>query len=265
MLTVETFETISDTARNMRDRTHYIGGGTLLMRGVNFAAQNVDRLIKTNDQSIRQIQNEGGQIRIGAGVTMTDVMQSSDLAFLSPVARSVGGPAIRNMGTVGGNLFARSPFGDFATALLALDAKIAMSDGSEMQIEQFLASREAQSGLVVSITVPRPSGDEFRFEKITRVKPRGAAVMAIAAWLPRQGGRLANVRVAFGAMGPTPLRAKSVEAALEGQNLDQNSVQNALRNATDGLDPPDDSLASSWYRSEVAPVHLRRLLLGERV
>ena len=45
------------------------------------------------------------------------------LAFLKPVAKSIGGPAIRNMATVGGNLFARYPYGDFAVALLALDAE----------------------------------------------------------------------------------------------------------------------------------------------
>ena len=55
----------------------------------------------------------------------------------------------------------------------------------------------------------------------------------------------------------------SVERALEGASLDAHGIAPALAVATEGLNPPDDPLASGWYRREVAPVHLRRLLLGE--
>ena len=65
------------------------------------------------------------------------------------------------------------------------------------------------------------------------------------------------------AAGLGPVRVPAVERALEGASLDAAGIQPALAAATDGLNPPDDSLASSWYRREVAPVHLRRLLLGE--
>ena len=64
-------------------------------------------------------------------------------------------------------------------------------------------------------------------------------------------------------MGPHPLRAKRVEAALEGAELSESGIAAALAAATDGLEPADDALASAWYRREVAPVHLRRLLLGK--
>ena len=60
---------------------------------------------------------------------MAQVIANRELSFLHPVARVVGGPAIRNMATVGGNLFAPSPYGDFTVALLALDATVAMSGG----------------------------------------------------------------------------------------------------------------------------------------
>ena len=73
------------------------------------------------------------------------VLAERELAFLHPVARSIGGPAVRNMGTIGGNLFAPAPFGDFATALLALDATVQLQGGyspRETPMEEFLASRE---------------------------------------------------------------------------------------------------------------------------
>lgn len=263
MLTVETFENLAQAASSMTPQSRFLGGGTLLMRAVNYGDQGFNRIVRVRDSALTQIRSESGRIIIGAGATMADVMASSDLPFLANVARSVGGPAVRNMATVGGNLFAAHPYGDFTTALLALDATVKMSDGSDYSIEQFLSGRDTMRGLVASVSVPRPMGDDFRFHKVSRVKPKGVSVMSIAAWLPRQGGRIANARIAFGAMGPTPLRAKAAEMALEGASLDSSNIEKAAQSATQGLSPADDALASAWYRNEVAPVHLRRLLLGE--
>jgi CO/xanthine dehydrogenase FAD-binding subunit len=266
MITVETFDTLDQAAAAMepgRDKTRFLGGGTLIMRGVNYGAQSFDRIVRTHDPVLRDIRPDASRIRIGAGVTMAQVMRSADLGFLAPVARSVGGPAVRNMATVGGNLFARAPFGDFATALLALDAIVHLSDGSEIAVEGFLANRHAQRALVSAVSVPRPMGQDFRFRKVTRTKPKGAAVMTIAAWLPQQGGRISQARLGFGGMGVEPMRAKAAEAALEGAPLDATGIARALDVATDGVEVLDNALASAWYRREVAPVHLRRLLLNE--
>ncbi|MEP2578549.1 MAG: xanthine dehydrogenase family protein subunit M, partial [Roseibium sp.] len=66
-------------------------------------------------------------------------------------------------------------------------------------------------------------------------------------------------RVVFGNMGPLPTRARAAERALA-QGSDANAIAAACAVCTEGLAPVDDALASSWYRREVAPVHLRRLL-----
>ena len=262
MLTVETFDTLDQAAAALRDKCCYLGGGTLVMRGVNYGDQSFDRLLRVRDGDLRRIRAEGSRVVIGAGVTMAQVISSPDLAFLAPVARSVGGPALRNMATVAGNLFARSPFGDFATALLALDATVHMSGRNDVPIDRFLSDRDRQRGLVAAVSLAMPANGTFRYRKVSRTKPKGAAVMTIAAVLPG-GGRIAGARLAFGAMGPTPLRARAAEAALEGASLDHNGIQRALAVACDGLDPQDDALASAWYRREVAQVHLSRLLLNQ--
>lgn len=264
MLTVQTFDTYAHAASALTDRARFLGGGTLLMRQVNYGDQSFDQILTVNDPNRASVHTEGTRLRIGAAVTMSDIIANSALSFLAPVARSVGGPAIRNMGTVGGNLFAPHPYGDFATALLALDATVIWADGREEAIETFFAGRDSSRGIVAAVSVERPAGDSFRYLKVSRVKPKGAAVMTIALMLNRQSGRLGDIRVAFGSMGPTPLRAKGAEAALNGVNLDETGIQQALGVATQGLAPVDDSLASAWYRNEVAPVHLKRLLLQGR-
>jgi CO/xanthine dehydrogenase FAD-binding subunit len=109
--------------------------------------------------------------------------------------------------------------------------------------------------------VPRPRDPRaFGFLKVSRVKPKGVSVLSIAAHLPREGGRIRGARVAYGAMGPAPLRATAVERVLEGQALDADAIARAAAVAAEGLDPPTDPIATGWYRCEVAGVHLRRLL-----
>lgn len=260
MLDVQTFETVDAAAAAMTPDCRFLGGGTLIMHRVNYGNQRFHRILRTTDPSLKTISAEGDRIVIGAGVTMSEIARSADLGFLSAPARAVGGPAIRNMATVGGNLMAPHPYGDFTVALLALDAQLRLVGGEEIGLESFLARR---SGLVHAVVLRRPQGDAFRFLKVSRVKPKGVSVMSMAAHLGRSAGRLSGVRIAYGAMGPTPLRAHAVETALEGVSLDAAGIAAALAVATQGLEPPDDALASAWYRREVAPVHLRRLLLGE--
>ena len=261
-ISVETYPTLAEAASAMREGSAFLGGGTMVVRGLNFATPAYNRIIRSTDAALQEVRPEGNGVRIGAGTTMSHLMQASGVEFLGPVARSIGGPAVRNMATAGGNLFVRAPFGDLGVAFLALDAKVEMSDGHALAIEDFYAQRDRLQGLVSAIFVPRPAHGAFTFRKITRTKPKGAAVMAIAAHVPA-GGRISGARIAFGAMGATPLRAKDAETALEGASLDAQSVQRACDACCNGLDPQDDALASAWYRRAVAPVHLRRLLLNE--
>ncbi|HJU32558.1 MAG TPA: FAD binding domain-containing protein [Hyphomicrobiaceae bacterium] len=269
---VKTFGSMNEAAAALAsDRAaRFYSGGTLLMRAINEGDTAIGTLVRASDPGYCQIRNEGGRILIGAGARMVDVLANRDLAFLHPVARVIGGPAVRAMATVGGNLFAPSPYGDFTVALLALDATVlvqgAYGGAQQTPLEQFLAGRgrTGTGSLVTAVSVPRPAGpDAFRFRKVARVKPKGVSVLSIAAHLPVAGGRIAGARVAYGAMAPTPIRARALERALEGRNPDAAGIASALGAAAEGTSPATDALASAWYRREVLPIHLRRLLLGE--
>ena len=106
----------------------FLAGGTILMRLVNANTGGLQRLVLSDGLGLDRIEIAAGRATIGAAVTMAAVAAHPQLAFLKPVAEAIGGPAIRNMATVGGNLFARSPYGDFAVALLALGATATVED-----------------------------------------------------------------------------------------------------------------------------------------
>src|ERR1700690_527726 len=105
-------------------RARFIGGGTLAVRDVNYGDGSISRLLLPEGLKLDGIAIEGCKATIGAAVTMAKIAAHPGLGFLKPVAGSIGGSAVRAMATVGGNLFAPYPFGDFTVALLALDAVV---------------------------------------------------------------------------------------------------------------------------------------------
>lgn len=245
----------------------FLGGGTLVVRDVNYGDGAIGTLVLADDLGLGTIAIDGHHVTIGAAATMAQIARHPALAFLKPVASSIGGPAVRAMATVGGNLFAPYPYGDFATALVALRATVrAEGEGgaSDIAIDEFLAGRHKERGRVVtSVSFALPPAGAFRFLKVARKKPHGASVLAIAAVLPLAGGKVAGASVAYGAMAPHAIRAAAVEQALEGHALDGATIDAAADVAAEGTSPQTDPQASAWYRGAVLPVHLKRLLKGE--
>ena len=266
---LQTFESLRDASALVgRDpAARMLGGGTLLVRALNEDAADFSTLVRCTDRALTEVRASGSRVRIGSAVTMAQILASPDLAFLHPAARAVGGPAVRAQATVGGNLFAPPPYGDFAAVLLALDARVSVQSGyspRDVPIDEFLQGRDAHSRAVVAgVEFARPRGERsLRFLKVSKVRPKGVSLLTIAARLEESGGRLSGVRVAYSNMGPAPMRAGAVERTLEGRRLARTDVEAAAAVAADGCTPPTDAVASAWYRREVVPVHLSRLLLG---
>jgi CO/xanthine dehydrogenase FAD-binding subunit len=265
-ITVKNFASLADAARALTSerRARFLAGGTLVMRMVNEGDPAIETIVRSTDAGLLRIAVSSSRVELGAGATMAAILAERELAYLHAVARAVGGPAVREAATVGGNLFAPSPYGDFAAALLALDATVMLAgDGRrELPLEEFLARRQHGVSLVASVAFKRPAADAFRFAKVTRVHPKGLSVLSIAAHLPLASGRVAGARIAYGALARTPVRAKAAERALEGRLLDAAAIAPAIAVAADGTSPTDDAIASAWWRREILPVHLRRLLLA---
>lgn len=262
---VETHADLATAERALaRPGARFMGGGTLLMRAANYGEAGVTRLVRSPDARLTEVRAAHDQVVLGAGVTMAAILAHRDLAFLHPAARAVGGPAIREAATVGGNLCAPQPWGDFAVMALALDARVAFAGDrnptmtlDDLLIDRHAGDRARTHGRVIrSVTLARPRDGALRFRKVQRVRPKGTSVMTMAAHLPRGG----ETRVALGNLCAITKRSPGAERALAGGRLDWASVDRACAALLQGFDPPTDALASAWYRREVAPVHFRRML-----
>ncbi len=207
-----------------------LSGGTLVMRDVNEGTVTEGTLVRLLDPAYAADRDgrrtDRDRRRRDHG---RDPGATGALLPASGGARR-GRAAIRNMATVGGNLFAPSPYGDLAVALLALDAQVLLASGygqpRATPLEEFFASRDrGHPGLVAAVAFNRPGNPgDLRFRKVSRVKPKGLSVLTIAALLPMPAAAVSQARVAFGAMGPLPMRARGVERAIEGKALDAGTI-----------------------------------------
>lgn len=260
-LALKTYPTVSEAGSALSSAgARYLGGGTLVVRAANEGDVSLSTFVRSTDPALSAIAVDGGKATIGASVTMAGIARHPQLSAIAKAAKAVGGPAIRNMATVGGNLFAPAPYGDFAVALLALDATVHTTTG-DLGIEEFLAGRDGSQAVVGSVSFVVPAADKFRFVKVSRVKPKGVSILSIAAVIDIDARKVKSAKIALGCMADRPIRAKAAEKALAGATFTEEGVAPAVAAIAEGVQPITDAIASAWYRNEVLPVHFRRLLL----
>jgi aerobic carbon-monoxide dehydrogenase medium subunit len=209
--------------------------------------------------------DRGGGVQIGPTTLHDDVSRSSLIQQLYPALAEaawwVGSVQTRNRGTVVGNLCNASPAADTAPALISYGArvKIASAQGERtLPLEEFFVGpgRTAlqDNELVAELILPAPQPHTgAAFFRRTRTA-MDIAVVCGAAMLQLSNGSCQNARIALGAVGPIPLRATRAEAALRGQALTDQVVEDASRLAAEEARPIDDVRSSAEYRREMVRV-----------
>jgi CO/xanthine dehydrogenase FAD-binding subunit len=243
-----------------------LAGGTVVMPVLNYGTDAFTSLVSLRKAGLSGVSVETGKTTIGAATTLAELEDEKALAFLHPALDTIASPTIRNMATVGGNLFVKQPYGDLAVCLIALGATATIAGpGAERiePVEQTVSSGVKAGEIVTQVSFAQPAKDAFKFTKATRKAFNSAAIVTVAAVVVLEGRVVSSARIALGGVAKTPVRATSVEKALTGQPFDRAHVEAAASEALKDIDPADDAYASAWYRSRVTPVHIRRALLGE--
>ena len=214
-----------------------------------------------------------GRVRIGALTTHAQIAASADVAKHAPAlaaaAGVIGDPAVRNRGTIGGNVAHADPASDLPTVLLALGATFAVAtDDGERTIaagdffQGMMATALGDHDIVTAIDVPAaPGGQGQAYEKFSHPASR-YAVIGVAATVELRGDTVGNVTVALGGLVPATVRAGSVEQALSGQAPSGEAIAAAAAAVSNdlGADLIGDIYASAEYRRAMAPVCVKRAL-----
>jgi CO/xanthine dehydrogenase FAD-binding subunit len=243
-----------------------MAGGTILMPLVNEGISLPERVMGLRQAGLNYIQETNGHVAIGAATTLSQMLAWEKIPLLQQAARNVGGWAIRNMGTVGGNLFAPPPAGDFAVALLTLDAKVKLMSAKNQRLipledfyTGFMTTALEPGEMVAEIQVPVPEG-KTAYVKLGRKHANTPSVVTVALRIVFDGETVEDARIALNAAGPHPLRSVEAEKSLIGSRLDDQVIGTAADLAAEHCEPFSDAIASEWYRRKMVSVLVGRAL-----
>ena len=217
--------------------------------------------------------NEDDGLTLGALVTVQDIEQSDIARSRYPAlvagATSFAGVQVRNLATVIGNICNASPAGDTLPALLAYDAQCRIvGQGGERWLpldEVFLGPGQTAlvaGEIMTELRLPAPPSNTGGL--YIKHSPRGAmdisAVGVASVVSLADDGTCARVRIALGAVAPTPMRANGAEGRLVGQQPTEANIAEAGRIAAQASRPIADVRSGADYRREIARVLTERTL-----
>ena len=218
---------------------------------------------------------QDGTIRIGSltsfsHITRDPVIQEH-MAVLGEAVDQVGGPQIRNIGTIGGNTCNGVTSADSASTLFAYDAVIELT-GPEGVRRVPIQSFYVRAGVVdlrpaelqTAILIPRESYEGYRGHYI-KYAMRSAMDIAttgcsVNVKLTEDRAAIADARIAYGVAGPVPLRAPSAEAAVKGRPVSEETVAAFGRAALDDVNPRTSWRASREFRLQLVEELAKRAL-----
>ncbi len=255
-----------------KDDAKLLAGGHSLLPAMKLRLSQPKHLVDLRKISgLAGIKEEGGAVVIGAMATHyaveTSPIVKSKCPVLAQVAGQIGDPMVRNLGTIGGSLAHADPAADYPAAIIALGAEM-VAEGPKgkrtIKADDFfkgllttaLAGDEILTEVRVPATGPKMGAAYMKF-------PHPAsrfAVVGVAAVLTVDAGKVAKASIGITGAGTKAVRAKGVEAAIQGKAADAASIQAAAERAPEGVDVQADLQGSEEYKKHLLKVFAKRAM-----
>jgi carbon-monoxide dehydrogenase medium subunit len=281
LLTPETLPEALEMLASRAPDVRPLAGGTNLIPDMRAGTHRPRAVVNVEGlRELRGVHRENGHIVMGSGVTLAEVLADELIAghgaVLAEAAKVFANPLVRNRATVGGNLGNASPAADTAPPLMVLGAEVelATSEGSRwVPLKDFFVhvcdTVCEPIELITALRWPAASSQNVGgFRKLMLRKSMAIAVVSAAAQITLDDeGRCEDVRIALGAVAPTPVRAYEAEELLRGERLEPELIDEVTHLACGTASCIDDVRSSAAYRERVTDVLVRRLLteLGRTV
>jgi len=220
---------------------------------------------------IRHDEKDG--LRIGALTTHrsleTSTIVQDKFFMLAEMEHTLASVAVRNWGTLGGNLAHADPASDLAPTLMALGAEVTVTGSNAERVisldDFFIGYFETAlqpDELLTEIHVPN-SGQGSGIHSKFALRATDLAVVSVATHLifdPDNSDQCKDARIVMGSVGPTPLRSKRGEDLLKGQTIDAALIEEAARLSAEDAQPTTDINGSEEYKREIVHVLVRRTI-----
>jgi carbon-monoxide dehydrogenase medium subunit len=223
-------------------------------------------------KDLSYIREDGNQILIGAMTTHYQLESSTLLKNICPLlpecASHIGDVQVRNKGTIGGSVAHSDPAGDWPAAIIALGAQmVAIGKNGDRVItaDEFfvdLLTTALKAGEILrEIRIAKPAGRFGHSYQKVRHPASGFAVVGVAVAL-RLGSDSTCESAGIGITGVASraYRPESVERALQGKRLTDETIEEAASHAANGVDVNSDLYATEDYRRHLAKVYTRRAI-----
>ena len=242
-----------------------IAGGTDLMVLLNAGKLPYKKLLTLRKlDELRQISVTNNAVHIGGAATYSHIQRhpvlEAEFPLLCQAARSTGGIANQNQGTLGGNIANASPAADSAPPLLVYHAQIHLVSNSgtrKVPYTEFhlgykqLAMRADE--LIQEIELPRPVTTWRSYgRKVGTRRAQAISKVSFAAAARIEGGNVLDIRLALGSVAPVPLRCTATERFLLQTPVTQAAIAHACQTLESEIRPIDDIRSTAVYRSAVA-------------
>lgn len=251
-----------------------LAGGTVALVDIR-ARKEQPQLVVSLDKiaEFKGIRREGSVIRIGARTTVSEILDSREIAASAPsliqAANIFAGQMVRNVATIGGNIACGSPAADLVPPLLSLDAEVELVSRSGTRridlasyFTGYKKDARREDEIISAVLVPaRPANSANVFHKLARRKGDAITVVGVAVSVATTGQTCSHARVALGSVSPFPMRARRTEAVLEGRKISAARIEDAAEAAMQECSAIDDIRATAGYRSKMVKVLTRRLLI----
>lgn len=218
------------------------------------------------------IKYDANGLSLGALVTIGAVETSpiigEKFSVLAQATQSMASPQVRNRGTIAGNICNAVPSADSAPALLTLGARLKLvSQKGErtVNIGDFFTGPSqtvlSDEEILQEIQLPNPPPkSQGVYLKLTPRRAMDLAIVGVAVVVIPENGVCSDIRIALGAVAPTPIRARKAEAVLKGQKFTEEAIEKAARAAAGESKPIDDHRASAEYRRDMVEVLVKRAI-----
>jgi CO/xanthine dehydrogenase FAD-binding subunit len=243
------------------------GGGTDLMINADLDA---GYLFVHKVPEMRGITDDGQYIRIGASTTFTETIENPLCpALLKEAIFEIGAPAIRNIGTIGGNIGSGSPKADSALIFFVTDSKLRLKSirGERiLPIKNFYLGRNKlaleSDELIVEVLMPKQDMRRYYYRKVGGREALAISRVSFAGLLNEKDGKIANCAVAFGAICDVIIRREDIDAMLIGKTIDQaKALKTDYINAYATAITPIRGRVSAKYRKDVCMNLLKDFLV----
>lgn len=250
-----------------------IAGGTDILIKLRHGKSGFSDLINIHGlQELRYIREDAeGNILLGSGATFTDIIESEllqeKIPMLCDAAQSVGGPQIRNVATIGGNICNGVTSADSAMGLFSLNTLLQIKGVGgfrELPIEQFYLGPgkvDLQLGDVLVGFRISPENYQGYFGYYTKYAMRDAmdiATIGCAVNLRSASGKMVDYRIAYGVAGPVPLRCGNTESGVVGQDINEELLDFIAENVGSDVNPRTSWRASREFRMNIIEELARR-------